>query len=105
MSSMLSWTGKMGSSRDCQAKGRMSGMIDSTTALRMPILGQNTTICRSSSAAAQHYDCSRLLCKWRLTVSIAAASATDNLLKREYRSDGLLRRVLQTAVIAPYAIQ
>lgn len=52
-SSILSWTGSTGSSRDCHAKGRMRGMSDRTDALSTPMLGQNTAICRSSSAAAQ----------------------------------------------------
>lgn len=51
-SSILSWTGSTGSSRDCHAKGRMRGMSDSTDALSTPMLGQKTAICRSSSAAA-----------------------------------------------------
>jgi hypothetical protein len=55
-SSILSWTGSTGSSRDCHAKGRMRGMSDRTDALSTPMLGQNTAICRSSSAAAHQHN-------------------------------------------------
>lgn len=43
--------GVTGSIRLCQLNGRNMGTRDSTIAAKVPILGQNTTICFSSSAA------------------------------------------------------
>ena len=43
----------MGSSKDCQAKGRSSGMSARVVTESTPKFGQNTTICRSSNAPGQ----------------------------------------------------
>lgn len=49
---MSSVHGSTGSSSDCQANGRTSGIIDSTTDVSTPTLGLNTTVCLSRSTAA-----------------------------------------------------
>ncbi len=49
---MSSVAGRIGSSSDCQANGRTSGMSASTTDVSTPTLGQKITVCRSSSTAA-----------------------------------------------------
>ncbi len=46
--------GRMGSSRDCHAKGRSKGIRASVVTERTPRFGQKTTICRSNSAPAHH---------------------------------------------------